>query len=257
MITNILLANAKTWSDRLSDFITKYKIDEKKEEDNMLFSLPLDKAAKFQKLLKEQSCSLDSLNLAVSNIVVAIVSLYDYFFSELVRLYYTLNPSVLDISKKQFSAEQVLCFDTIEGFRNSLIEKERETILRDSHTDQIEWLEKKLEIPLTKGLSVYPEFVEITERRNLFVHANGRVSKQYIKECKRFNVKGIDEIKEECTLKCTPNYANKCYTVFFEIGVKMGIVMWHKLKPEEYEEMYAFIDPVCFNSIREKNILWR
>ena len=89
VITNILLANAKTWSDRLSDFITKYKIDEKKEEDNMLFSLPLDKAAKFQKLLKEQSCSLDSLNLAVSNIVVAIVSLYDYFFSELVRLYYT------------------------------------------------------------------------------------------------------------------------------------------------------------------------
>lgn len=135
----------------------------------MLFSLPLDKAAKFQKLLKEQSCSLDSLNLAVSNIVVAIVSLYDYFFSELVRLYYTLNPSVLDISKKQFSAEQVLCFDTIEDFRNSLIEKEIETILRDSHTDQIEWLEKKLEIPLTKGLSVYPEFVEITERRNLFV----------------------------------------------------------------------------------------
>ena len=252
VITNILLANAKTWSDRLSDFITKYKIDEKKEEDNMLFSLPLDKAAKFQKLLKEQSCSLDSLNLAVSNIVVAIVSLYDYFFSELVRLYYTLNPSVLDISKKQFSAEQVLCFDTIEDFRNSLIEKEIETILRDSHTDQIEWLEKKLEIPLTKGLSVYPEFVEITERRNLFVHANGRVSKQYIKECNRFNVKGIDEIKEECTLKCTPNYANKCYTVFFEIGVKLGIVMWHKLKPEEYEEMYAFIDPVCFNLIREK-----
>ena len=146
VITNILLANAKTWSDRLSDFITKYKIDEKKEEDNMLFSLPLNKAAKFQKLLKEQSCSLDSLNLAVSNIVVAIVSLYDYFFSELVRLYYTLNPSVLDISKKQFSAEQVLCFDTIEDFRNSLIEKEIETILRDSHTDQIEWLEKKLDL---------------------------------------------------------------------------------------------------------------
>lgn len=142
VITNILLANAKTWSDRLSDFITKYKIDEKKEEDNLLFSLPLDKATKFQKLLKEQSCSLDSLNLAVSNIVVAIVSLYDFFFSELVRLYYTLNPSVLDISKKQFSAEQVLCFDTIEDFRNSLIEKEIETILRDSHTDQIEWLEK-------------------------------------------------------------------------------------------------------------------
>lgn len=123
VITNILLANAKTWSDQLSDFITKYKIDEKKEEDNLLFSLPLDKATKFQKLLKEQSCSLDSLNLAVSNIVVAIVSLYDFFFSELVRLYYTLNPSVLDISKKQFSAEQVLCFDTIEDFRNSLIEK--------------------------------------------------------------------------------------------------------------------------------------
>lgn len=52
VITNILLANAKTWSDQLSDFITKYKIDEKKEEDNLLFSLPLDKATKFQKLLK-------------------------------------------------------------------------------------------------------------------------------------------------------------------------------------------------------------
>lgn len=39
VITNILLANTKTWSDQLSDFITKYKIDEKKGRRQFAFFL--------------------------------------------------------------------------------------------------------------------------------------------------------------------------------------------------------------------------
>jgi len=252
VITQILLANAKTWNDKLSEFIEKNKIDEKNEDGNILISLPFDKASKFKKILKEHSCSFDSLDIAVSNIVVAIVSLYDSYLSELIKLFYTLNPSILDLSNKQFSAEQILHFNTIDDFRDSLIEKELESILRDSHTDQIDWLQKKLGTPLNKGLDIFPEFVEITERRNLLVHANGCVSKQYLKVCNKYKVKGIGQIKEGTKLKCNLKYAKRCYEVFFELGVKLGIVLWHKLKPDEYEDLYAFIDPICFNLIREE-----
>ncbi len=253
VIARILIANAKTWYDNLMEFLRVNNIEKVKNEDGSVrLSIPVNKAAKFQKLLKEQGSSFDTVNIAISNIVVAIVSQYDAYLGELVRILFKISPSLLDVSNKQFPAEQIFSYESIDEFRNSLIEKELETVLRWSHTKQIEWLEKKLGIPLTKDLKIYPSFVEITERRNLLVHANGRVSKQYISECKQHGVKEIDKIREGCVLTCNSDYAQMCYSVFFEMGIKLGLVLWHKLLPSESEKLYGFIDPVCFNLIREK-----
>lgn len=253
VIARILIANAKTWSDNLSEFLRANDIEEVKNEDGSVkLSIPINKAAKFQKLLKEQNSSFESVNIAISNIVVAIVSQYDAYLGELVRILFKINPSLLNVSNKQFPADQIFSFGSIDEFRDFLIEKELETVLRSSHTKQIEWLEKKLGIPLTKDLKIYQSFVEITERRNLLVHANGRVSKQYISECKEHKVGDIEKIKEGCILTCNSEYARMCYSVFFEMGIKIGLVIWHKLIPSEAETLYGFIDPICFNLIREK-----
>ena len=68
-------------------------------------------------------------------------------------------------------------------------------------------------------------------RSNLFVHTNGKVSSQYLKICKErpFDHKDVDiEIGEE--LFATPMYVEHCYNVLFEIGVKLGQVIWRKLE---------------------------
>lgn len=207
---------------------------------------------KFVRLMNLAARSSDSVHIALSNIVVAIVSLYDAFLSQLIRLYYDNNPVAFDESEKKFSINQILSYGTIENFKQSLIEKEVESVLRSSHTDQIKWLETKLNIPLTKDLKIYPDFVEITERRNLIVHANGMVSKQYLGECQKNAVKGIENVKLGTHLICDVGYVRKCYSVIFEMGIKLGAVVWHKIKPEQAELLYNCYSDICYNLIKEK-----
>lgn len=60
VIARILIANAKTWSDNLSEFLRANDIEEVKNEDGSVkLSIPINKAAKFQKLLKEQNSSFN------------------------------------------------------------------------------------------------------------------------------------------------------------------------------------------------------
>ena len=254
IITKTLVANVKMRSKSFESFIKKNNLQEITDEKTGAkgVSVPKELAPDISKLINAVNKSYLTAKIVKTNSVVAIVSQYDAFLSELIRIYYSITPQAFDDSDKKFSIGQVLQFGTIEDFKNHLIEKDVESILRSSHTDQIDWLAKKLDIPLTKNLDIYPDFVEITERRNLFVHANGRVSKQYIKVCSDYKVKNIEDIKVDQYLDCDNNYVNKCYAVFFEMGVKLGVVMWHKLKPEEAEDLYAFYDPLCYNLIREK-----
>ena len=72
--------------------------------------------------------------------------------------------------------------------REKIFAKEVESILRSSHSDQFLWMERVFSIPLTKGLESWPSFIELTERRNLFVHCDGVVSDQYINVCKNNKV---------------------------------------------------------------------
>lgn len=92
VIARILIANAKTWSDNLSEFLRANDIEEVKNEDGSVkLSIPINKAAKFQKLLKEQNSSFESVNIAISNIVVAIVSQYDAYLGELMRILFKIT----------------------------------------------------------------------------------------------------------------------------------------------------------------------
>ena len=52
-----------------------------------------------------------------------------------------------------------------------------ETLFRDSHTKHFEWIESSLDIKSLKKFEQWPNFIELTERRNLFVHSDGIVCK--------------------------------------------------------------------------------
>lgn len=254
IISKTLNAHVKMRSKTLVNLIKDNNLQETVDENSGVrsISIPRHLVSDFSKNIKAVNISSLTAKIVKTNSVVAIVSQYDAFLSELIRIYYSVIPQAFEDSEKKFTIGQILQFGTIDEFKKHLVEKDVETILRSSHTDQIDWLSKKLDIPLTKNLDIYPDFVEITERRNLFVHANGKVCKQYIKVCTDFKVKGIDCVHIGQVLDCDNDYVNKCYAVFFEMGVKLGVVMWHKLKPEEAEALYSFYDPLCYNLIREK-----
>ncbi|WP_447984677.1 hypothetical protein [Nitrospira sp. Nam74] len=133
-----------------------------------------------------------------------------------------------------------------------IVETEVESVLRTSHADQIEWLQAKFKIPLTKDLSVWPVFIELTERRNLFVHCDGIVSNQYLSVCNKHSVVMNQNISVGTSLDATPEYFEKAYLCIFEIAVKLAHVLWRKAKKEDLENADDNLLDIAFDLLKRE-----
>lgn len=221
---------------------------ETKEEDEKTIKLliPTEKFDEFIKINEDMSATSLAHELLPVNFIVSFVSQYDAYLGGLIKTIFYVKPDMLNNSEKNLQFSELLTFKSIEEAKEFVIEKEVESVLRESHLKQFKWLESKLNMTLRKDLPSFNDFIEITERRNLFVHCNGVVSRQYLDTCKEHNIPGIDKIELGQQLKANPGYFTKCYSVLFEIGVKLGQVLWRKLQPSEIEEADAHLNNVCY-----------
>jgi hypothetical protein len=136
--------------------------------------------------------------------------------------------------------------------KEHLIDKEVEDLLRENHSKHFLWLEKKLNMPLRKGLDVWSDFIEVTERRNLFVHSDGVVSRQYLNVCGEHGVVFEKKPKVGERLGVGPDYFTKACRTILEIGIKLGHVLWRKLVPSEVSEADAQFNLTCVDLIERK-----
>lgn len=178
--------------------------------------------------------------------IVSLVSQYDAFLGKLLKWVYLNKPELLNSSEKQISYPQFINFKSFEEAKLSIIEKEVESFLRESHSTQVKILEKLLNITLTKKLEIWPKFIELTERRNLFVHANGIVSRQYLNNCTVHKVQQ-DDVKFGGQLACSPDYINDAYTILFEMAFKLSQVIRRKLLPDKLDQADDNVINTSFN----------
>jgi len=154
------------------------------------------------------------------------------FLSKLIRAIFIVRPDLLTSSEKNISFKDLVDIGSVEAARQMMIEKEVETVIRLSHSDQIDWLERKLDIPLRKDLAIWPSFIEVCEFRNLLTHTGGVVSSQYLRVCRQHGV----DIKDKAIGKfidVPPKYYSKAVQIIVEFGSKLTQVIWRKLVPDE------------------------
>jgi hypothetical protein len=179
--------------------------------------------------------------------LVNLVSIYDAYLGRLIRGLFQVKPEILNASNRQLTFAQLAEFPSLNAARDHIIEAEVESVLRDSHTAQFEWLEGKLGISLRKELSAWPCFIELTERRNLFVHADGVVGAQYLSVCNRNGVVLGKDSSLGATLRVPPEYFKTVCDCLTEIGVKLGQVLWRKIQPESIEAADEALANVTFD----------
>jgi hypothetical protein len=195
-----------------------------------------DHVTKWRRLHKKVNQFDSSKELLPRSLLVSLVAQYDAFLGRLLKVCFIKKPELLHTSDKQVTFEVINQFESLDALREYMLEKEIETVLRKSHLDQLQVVERLCNVPLTKGLDFLPSFIEITERRNLFVHTDGVVSSQYMATCKANGVTLEPLIKEGRRLRVTPKYFSESCECIHEIGVKLGHVLWRKLFPNEREE---------------------
>lgn len=193
------------------------------------------------------------LELLPRNFVVSYVSEYDSFLGNLITQILRFKPEIIDSKEKNISLSELVSLGSVEAARDKIFSKEVESILRSSHADQFSWMEKAFSIPLTKGLDSWPLFIELTERRNLFVHCDGVISEQYLKVCQNNNASVGDQANIGEKLKVDKKYLRQSFEVLYEIGLKLSQVLWRKLSPADIEKAESSLSHFTYELLIEEN----
>ncbi len=221
-------------------------------EGELIYYVKAEHSSRNRLLLKEVNQSAIAQKILFRNYVVSLVSQFDSFIGSIIKTMFYLRPDLLNQSEKPLTFSNLMDFGSIETARNYIIEKEIESVLRENHANHFKWLESKLNVQLRKDLAIWPTFIELTERRNLYVHNNGIVSNQYIKICSEHKVNFEVEPKAGSELGVTIDYFDQAFKCVFELGIKLSQVMWRKLLPKKIEDSDRTLLNISFELIQNK-----
>jgi hypothetical protein len=199
-----------------------------KDTEFETYRIGVDHIGEITRRLQKINCIHSGISSLPSMFLVGLISAYDVFLSNLIRIIFTVRPELLSSSERNISLKDLIEFDSVEAARECIIEKEVETVIRKSHPDQITWLSATLKMTLTKDLTIWPEFVELCERRNLLTHTGGIVSAQYLKVCRDHGYP-VENAQIGQKLAVTATYYRKAVQIVLEFGMKLIQVVWRKL----------------------------
>lgn len=191
---------------------------------------------RFKSIKRQLEGTSISQRVVPQTFLVSVVSQYDAFLGSLISHILFSKPELIKSSDRKIDFSTLSEFGSIKEAREYIVEKEVEDVLRDSHSDHFDWMEEKFHVPLRKDLECWPDFIEVTQRRHLFVHADGQVSRQYLSVCREHGADLDENICHGDQLVVSPEYFNHAYRVIFEIGVKLSHVLWRKQFPAQREE---------------------
>ena len=170
--------------------------------------------------------------LFTKQLIVSVVSRFDEFLGSFLEIALEENPEWLKSSEKTITYKELIDLKSVDTAIKGVISKEVEKLLRGSHEEQIRYVDEKLKLGIQEHFSKLKCFLEVAERRNLFVHTGGLVSSQYIDKCKGFgaSVKNVNEGQE---LEVTESYFEEAFYAYFEIGLRIGQAAFRRLFPSE------------------------
>jgi hypothetical protein len=224
-------------SEDMDKFIESHGFDIVYDEggDVEEFGVPEEFSGRYTVLSQAFQNSLIFTDLLPKMTLVSLVSLFDALIARLVRAVFQAKPKILNGSEKKLSYSEIMEFNDLDEAREYVVSLEVESILRMSHSDQFDWLESRISIPLRKDLTAWKFFVEITERRNLLVHSDGLVSKQYLMACNQAGLDMSGDFELGDRVSVPPDYYEQACDYVAEIGIKLGQVLWRKLLPADLE----------------------
>jgi len=235
-------------SKELLDFINNNV--EKVEEDDCKKKILVkaEESKLFETLERNASISSLASKIIPESLFVSLISQYDAFINRLLRAIFEIKPEMLNGSDRNILFSQLVEYNSIEDAREYIIEKEIDTVLRKSHSEQFDYLENRLGMKLREKLPIWKTFIELTERRNILVHCDGVVSNQYIKNCKEHSCSIVD-VSIGKRLDLTPEYFSQAYYCLYEMSVKLTHTIWRKLLISDLKNADDELNDCCYNLI--------
>jgi hypothetical protein len=242
----------KKANDDFISFLNKNVQEIEEDDGKKRILVKQDDAKVFETLERNASTSALASKIIPESLFVSLISQYDAFLTRLLRAIYEIKPDVLNGSERNLTFSQLVEMKSIDNAREFIIDKEVDTVLRKSHSEQFDYLEKLIGIKLREKLPIWQTFIEITERRNLLVHCDGIISNQYFKNCKDHKCTLNEKLKVGERLGVPPEYFREAYECLYEIAVKLSHTIWRKLLPDDLKAADRELNDICFTLVNSK-----
>lgn len=182
---------------------------------------------------------------------VDLIARYDIFLQGIMRKVYYLHPGRLNKKEKKMVFEDISNLNSIDEFKKSFIEDVLDTLFRGSHYDQLDYLRDELDFDVKdKAQEVYCNFIELTERRNILTHANGKIGDQYINVCKERGA--IAAGSKGQVLKVDVDYFKKSCDDLLKLAIVIGYWFWTTRSKDERDKADDYVISVANRLIKEK-----
>jgi hypothetical protein len=242
----LLEPHNKKANTKFEEFIEKNAKKIENENGQKSIAVKFEDSKIFEQLSKNSEISGLAMKIIPESLFVSLISQYDAFLNKLLKILFKTRPEYINNSERELSFSQLIQFDSIETAREYVIEKEVETVLRKSHSEHFDYLENKLAILLRKDLPIWQTFIEITERRNLFVHCDGIISNQYLKVCKDHKC-DIKNFNVNDRLNVDLKYFTTAYNCLYELSTKLTHTIWRKLIKNDFENADKSLNEICYS----------
>ncbi|MEX3314769.1 hypothetical protein [Sulfitobacter sp. PS-8MA] len=218
-------------------------------EEIHVYSLPGHALGKVKRHTDRAEAIVEGAGHLPTISTIGIISSYDAILSDLLRVIFKQKPETIFTSDREVKFSDLLVLSSLASVRDSIISDEIESVIRNSHHEQFLWMEKKFGIKLREGLDVWPDFIELCERRNLLTHTGGVVSEQYLKNCARYGRKSKHQVGVK--LKVDVDHFASAIDIVSEVGHKLIHTLWRKFSPDERMQADGFLNETGMDLIRE------
>lgn len=230
------LAKSKTNELRkVAQRIDTYSSKVEKNGETHLVANGVHAASRLSEAIIEADRILESKSIAslIKSLFIGLFTEYDHYIGQLLKALYEEQPNLLKGISREISLTELLDFMDIEEVKISILEKEIESFRRESYVSQFQQLETKFKVTTLRNFEEWQEFVELSQRRNLFVHNNGVVSQQYLSICQKEKCAIDPKLKVGSALEISIEYYFRAIFVLSKVGFMLAHTLWSKVIPNK------------------------
>jgi hypothetical protein len=225
------------------EFLERHNLRPQKDESGYRIEIRQSSAQELQSLAQELASLAHRISTVVTGymavkgaLLLALVSHWDVFVSDILRTIFTLRPDIIAASEQTLTLADLNQFGSLEEARNHVVDREIEKVLRNPHASHFAYMERQLSMTLKPRPDAWCQFLELTERRNLIAHTGGVISRSYLKNCAAFGIPIGDEAKIGAQLGVDGSYLMSACDCIIEMAVELGHAIWRKNVPSEQAE---------------------
>jgi hypothetical protein len=110
--------------------------------------------------------------------LVTLVSHFERELAELIHAYYERYPQALPATDRTLTLADLRLLGSVPEAEKLIVGKEVDSVLRESLEEQLCYFKKRLKIDVASISRYQASLVELSQRRNLYVHNQGKVNRK-------------------------------------------------------------------------------